>query len=109
MQWLSPVKTITPSAYSFIINNITETGEPDDFIPKEYLWVKIEEYCEENKLPKPPSQKKVAYIIKKHLPEVRTAQKVVGNKPGVRVWQYCRFTENADHLKMMDFYDSDNK
>lgn len=97
-------KLLSPT-YSYIINNITETEEPDDFIPKPYLWQELLDYCEKNQLPKPTSQKQVAYIIKKHFPNIKTAQKTIEKRRTVRVWQYCRFVNNCDNLKLLEFLD----
>ena len=99
-------KLLSPT-YSFIIDNIMETDEPDDFIPKSYLWQELLDYCEKNQLPKPTSQKKVAYVMKKHFTKIKTAQKTIEKRHIVRVWQFCRFVYNSDNLKLQEFLDGE--
>lgn len=87
--------------YTFLNDFIDETNDPSDFIPKDYLFEEIRQYCMRNNLPMPKSKGRIAILLKKNFQNIETAQKTINGKI-TYVWQYCRFTDAAMQAQLQE-------
>lgn len=92
--------------YTFLSDCITETTEPNDYIPKDYLWNEIVRHCQTNNLPKPKSKKQIAGSIKRNFKGIQTGQRMIDGKI-TWVWLYCRFTDDVENVKLKALLDSE--
>jgi P4 family phage/plasmid primase-like protien len=102
---------LTSPISAFIAENIIETTEPTDFLPKDYLMTEIEKYCDEKNLMKPNSPHELTSIIKRSFNKnnVYLVQRTV-DKPRTYVWLHLRFAD-TDRQKRYEewFYDVSTK
>ncbi|MCZ2808294.1 MAG: phage/plasmid primase, P4 family, partial [Candidatus Bathyarchaeota archaeon] len=92
--------------YMFLSDCIAETKDPQEYIPKDYLWDEVLRYCQDNNLPKPKSKKQIASSIKRNFKGIETAQRTIDGKL-TWVWLYCRFTDDAENVKLKALLDSE--
>jgi putative DNA primase/helicase len=92
--------------YMFLSDCIAETKDPQEYIPKDYLWDEVWRYCQDNNLPKPKSKKQIASSIKRNFKGIQTAQRMIDGKL-TWVWLYCRFTDDAKNVELKAILDSE--
>ncbi|MGA3110883.1 MAG: phage/plasmid primase, P4 family [Candidatus Bathyarchaeia archaeon] len=91
-------------ANAFITENVVETEDIADFIPKDYLMAEIERYCDEKQLLKSVTKRQVAGILKHSFMYVKQGQRTVEDQPRAYVWLYCKFADEERQKRYLDWY-----
>lgn len=81
--------------YRFLIDCVAEADNEKAFVPKDYIYEKLQMYCKNKRLPKPKtaSKKQIAYYMNKYFKNIKSAQRKVGSIERVHVWLNCQFID----------------